>query len=177
VDLSRLQDPFLCFLLYRVRGSIYFGRTFVLIPRDLALALAIASCASIARQPRAAMLLPRRATATPRQPPRAQARHAVAALQPSSLRRPRKPPRLPCPRSPGPLATAPPKSPLPSLTTRLSRVCNARIKTEGFSRPLIQPLPYLLDWYGQAFSILTCSIVTLIKLQCTDSPLHSGLLT
>ena len=45
------------------------------------------------------------------------------------------------------LVTAPPlRNPLPSPTTRLSRVCDAGVKTEGLSRPLIQPLPYLLDW-------------------------------
>ena len=55
-----------------------------LIPRDLALVLA---AASTARQPRAAVLLLRRTT-------------AAHPCQHS--------PRLPCPRSPGPLATTPP---------------------------------------------------------------------
>ena len=52
-----------------------------------ALASATASCTSIARQPRTAVLLPRRATATPRRPPRAQACRVAVQLafpEPSS---------------------------------------------------------------------------------------------
>ena len=130
MDLARLQVSFLRFLLYRVWDP-HITTAFDLFPRDLALALAATRSPLLLTRANAAV---KHATPPQRSP------------QPSSLRRSRKPPRLPCPRSPGPLATAPPKSPLPSLTTRLSRVCDARIKTEGFSRPLIQPLPYLLDW-------------------------------
>ena len=94
MDLARLQVSFLRFLLCRVWDP-HITTAFDLFPHDLALALAAARSPPLLTYANAAVK-----HATLPQP----------SPQPSSLRRPRKPPRLPCPRSPGPLATVLPKA-------------------------------------------------------------------
>ena len=94
MDLARLQVSFLCFLLCRVWDP-HITAAFDLFPRDLALALVAARSPPLLTRANVAVK-----HATPPQP----------SPQPSSLRRPHTPPRLPCPRSPGPLATAPHKA-------------------------------------------------------------------
>ena len=155
VDLARLQDSFRFPFLSRLGDYLTVPPKIV---ATLSSALARAAASSARRRSQAR----RRATASPRRP---------TAPEPPRALPHQHGPHLPCPRSPGLLASrAPPGLTMPPCLPE--RPCLRSSRIIKYHRALVLPPTSLVR---PNFSISICC--DLDQVAVIDSPLHSGCLT